>query len=288
MKLALGTVQFGLDYGVANSDGQVSLAEVSKILAFASSIDLHTIDTAIAYGDSETVLGKNDLSAYNVITKLPEIPIDINSIDNWIKDEVRSSLTRLRLKSVDGLLLHRSRQILGKFGDVVYNSLLDLKASGLVKKIGVSVYSPDEIKAVIKFRDIDIVQVPMSIFDKRFERSGLLSELKFKGIEVHARSVFLQGLLLMKEEDVPKEFSRWAEQFSVWFDWLKANPNVSATQLCLNYIDQINEVDKIVVGVDTLSHFKEIFSVYKNVPSAYPDIVCNDEGLLDPSKWAAL
>jgi len=288
MKLALGTVQFGLDYGVANNNGQVSLDEAGKILKFASSCALDTIDTAIAYGDSERVLGKHDLSAYKVVTKLPEIPGDCDSLDNWIKNELQLSLSRLKSKSVDGLLLHRSHQLLGEFGDAVYKSLLDLKDSGLVKKIGVSVYSPDEIKRVIDCRDIDLIQVPMNIFDKRLEKSGLLSELKCKGIEIHARSVFLQGLLLMNKENVPERFSHWAEHFSAWFDWLAANPNVSAAQLCLNYIDQIPEVDKIVVGVDSLSQFKEVVAAYKNAPNAYPDIFCNDERLLNPSQWAAI
>ena len=288
MKLALGTVQFGLDYGVANSNGQVSLNEVDRILDFASSISLDTIDTAIAYGDSERVLGGHDLSAFKVITKLPEMPVDVDAIENWIKNELQLSLSRLKLKSVDGLLLHRSHQLLGEFGDAVYKSLLDLKDSGFLKKIGVSVYSPDEIKAVVDCRDIDLIQAPMNIFDKRLEQSGLLSELKRKGVEIHARSVFLQGLLLMNKKNLPEKFNLWGSHFSVWYEWLAENPDISAAQLCLNYINQIPEVDKMVIGVDSLFQLKEAVTSLNRAPNKYPEIFCNDERLLNPSNWAAL
>jgi aryl-alcohol dehydrogenase-like predicted oxidoreductase len=288
MKLALGTVQFGVNYGIANTQGQVGLNEARKILAHAKLSDISTVDTAIAYGESEKVLGEVGVSHFDVVTKLPEIPSGLESVEDWVTEQVDRSKNRLGIDSIYGLLLHRSHQLLDSSGDDIYQSLKKLKADGVVKKIGISVYSPDEIELVLKCRDIDLIQAPMSIFDQRLEKSGLLKELQARGIELHARSVFLQGMLLMKKEDMPSKFNSRSEQFKIWLDWLDQHKGVTAAQVCLNYICNIKEVDKVVVGVDSYEQFEELINAFKLPVCEFPQINCSDEILLNPSNWMKL
>ena len=144
MKLALGTAQFGMSYGINNIVGQVSQQAAQQILQYASLVGIHTIDTAISYGSSEQCLGLAVVDAFEVITKLPPIPDSCDNVEDWVLREVEGSLNRLGIVSLYGLMLHRPDQLYGQMGERVLASLMRLKEAGLVKKIGVSVYDPGE------------------------------------------------------------------------------------------------------------------------------------------------
>ena len=190
-RLALGTVQFGIPYGVANKSGQVNRDEVAKILNQAYATGLDTIDTAIAYGQSEQRLGDIGIANWKVITKLAAMPESVNNVRSWVKESVSSSFKRLGVSRVRGLLLHHSNQLFAPQGEALYQALNDLKEQDMVEKIGVSIYAPEELDAIWPRFKPDIVQSPFNVFDRRLAESGWLKRLHNSGTEIHVRSVFL-------------------------------------------------------------------------------------------------
>ncbi len=289
MKLALGTAQFGIPYGVANQRGQVSPVEAAQILAEGRRAGMDTIDTAIAYGESEACLGQADVSGLKVVTKLPPVPAQCTAVLDWVRSEVIASLQRLRIERLYGLLVHQVGQLGEGCGAALAASLQALKAEGLVQKIGVSIYAPDGLEMASAAGVLDLVQAPFNLFDRRLDDSGWLQRLSEQGVEVHARSAFLQGLLLMQATDVPNTFSPWAKQLGSWHGWLAAHPNVTAAHACLAFVASYPQVDRVVVGVDDLAQFKQLLkAAVLHLPEALPDLSCSDEMLINPSNWNCL
>jgi aryl-alcohol dehydrogenase-like predicted oxidoreductase len=284
-KLALGTVQFGLGYGVANSSGQVGSEEVAIILDTAKEQGIDTIDTAINYGDSELVLGNNCLEDFSLITKLPEVPKNYKNLEKWIDSQLDGSLERLSVPSLDAILLHQPLQLLESFGEKLFQKMELLKSKGLVKKIGISVYSPHELDSICNNFRFDIVQAPFNILDKRFLESGWMDKLQEEGTSLHVRSIFMQGLLLMKKSERPEQFSPWNKIWNRWHQWLEET-NQSPLEACLRYVINVPKIEKIVIGIDSKSHLQEIINSvddqYFEVPK---DIHSNDLMLLNPSNW---
>lgn len=288
MKLALGTVQFGLPYGVANQKGQVNRDEVKVILDLARVGGIDTLDTAIAYGDSEACLGEANVENFKLVTKLPVMPESVINVDNWVYDNVRGSLRRLGTGKIYGLLLHRSQQLVGFEGRALAQALKKLKTDGLVEKIGVSIYSPSELDTVIRSCPIDLVQAPFNLVDRRLYVSGWLQRLNDLGIEVHSRSVFLQGLLLMSRAAVPLKFQPWSFLWDRWHYWL-AEHSFSAPQACIGFVQAYSQISRIVVGVDSSEQLQElIIAANTKGEIDWPDIVSDDENLVNPSYWSKL
>ncbi|MRI34300.1 aldo/keto reductase [Endozoicomonas sp. OPT23] len=288
MKLALGTAQFGLKYGVANSKGQVSQLEVKNILHLAAENSIQTLDTAIAYGNSEAVLGELGVDGWDIISKLPAVPDNCKNISQWVDDQVTASLTRLQKPMVHGLLLHRPNQLLDSYGTEYYQALQRQKDLGRVSKIGISIYQPSELDALLSVMNFDIVQAPFNILDLRLIESGWLKKLHQNGIEIHIRSVFLQGLLLMDSEQRPDIFSDWKELFSDWDDFVQKN-RLSPVEACLRYVLAQPEITQVIVGVDSSQQLQEIISAAKGVLPKIPSALgTTDPILLDPSRWNQL
>ena len=288
MNLAIGTAQFGLDYGISNSAGKVKLPEIKKIIKLASDSGIDTIDTAMAYGDSEELLGKCSLENFKIITKIGAIQESENRIENWILDEVHLSLKKLKLNNIYGLLLHRPNELISKKGETLFYSIQNLKKLGLVKKIGISIYSTDELVSILDSYDIDIVQLPLNIFNREAINNDILKILKSRDIEIHARSCFLQGLLLMEQKNIPIKFKKWSNLFIDWHEWLIKN-DISPAQGCLSFLNSINEIDKVIVGVENVKQLQELIN-YSSVQSIteFPNLICNDEQLINPSNWKDL
>jgi len=285
-KLALGTVQFGLDYGIANEVGQVALEETQCILSFAKANEIDLLDTAIAYGNSEEVLGKLAVNEFRVVTKLPSFPDYQNNVALWVTEQVRESLARLGQKKLYGLLLHRSEDLWGSKGAQLIQALADLKNDGFVQKIGVSIYSPDELEVVFNKIKIDLAQAPLNVIDRRLQSSGWLDRLKDDGVEVHTRSAFLQGLLLMERSKIPQKFSRWSDLWDQWHEKLQ-DSGASPLEACLAYPLSLEQVDQVIVGVDNASQLSEIVQTAKNVNEG-PDtsfMRSTDLDLINPSNW---
>lgn len=285
MKIALGTVQFGMQYGIANKIGYIQDSELIDILQLAINKGIDTLDTAINYGDSEYRLGFFGVNNLKVVSKLPEVPISVVDVREWTRDQVKASIKRLNISKLHGLLLHRPNQLTEQRGEEVYRALLNLKEEGLVGKIGISIYDPIELAHITSNFVIDLVQLPLNILDRRMQNSGWIEKLSVMGIEVHVRSIFLQGLLLMERTKRPHEFSRWNYIWDEWDNWL-FETGQKPLEACLRYATSIPGVDKVVVGVDSVQHLEEVLSISNNhllVLPNFPEQL--DPMLINPSKW---
>lgn len=250
---------------------------------------INSIDTAVSYGKAESNLGSVGISDFQVYTKIPEVPLDVPEISRWIESEIQDSLTRMMIPQLHGVLLHRPNQLKGKRGQEIFRSLIHLKESKVIRQIGVSIYSPTELASILDEFEIDIVQVPINILDNRLEEDGWADKLQNLGIELQARSIFLQGLLLMNKREIPVKFRPWTSTFNQWYRWLEQNPEINATQACLSYVCSKANIDKIIVGIDNLKQFKQLVDIIENpVNIAFPNIFINDEKLLHPSNWNSL
>lgn len=283
--LALGTVQFGLPYGVANSSGQVAPEAIAEILSVARGAGIDTLDTAIAYGESEARLGAQGMQSWQVVSKLPPLPPECPDVAEWVNAGVDGSLARLGIPRLKALLLHRSQDLLSPRGDALHRALLACRESGRVGQIGVSVYSPQDIDAVRRRHPIDIVQAPFNVVDRRLATSGMLARLADEGVEVHVRSAFLQGLLLMNPDDRPARFAPWESLWRVWAGWLGAQ-GLSPLQACLGYVLSQPGVARVVVGVDGVAHLREIVAASRVGPVDPPAALINDDPqLINPLSW---
>jgi aryl-alcohol dehydrogenase-like predicted oxidoreductase len=284
-RLALGTAQFGMHYGVANRIGRVRAEEARCILARACAAGMDTLDTAAAYGASEALLGSVGVAGWITITKLPAVPDACPDVYAWMRAAAEGSLARLGLKRLGGLLLHAPLQLLGPEGTAIYAALERLRAAGLTQRIGISVYGPEELEALATRFDFDIVQAPLNILDRRLAASGWLARLHAAGVEVHVRSLFLQGLLLMPAGKRPEEFSRWQPLWDLWHNWLAAS-GLTAIQACVAFAAAQPHVDRAVVGVDSLRQLEEILAALPGERMELPAQLASDEPeLVDPSRW---
>lgn len=288
-KLALGTAQFGLNYGVANKSGKIKFSVAKNIIRLAKDEKINLIDTAFTYGESESTLGKIGIKDFKIVSKLSEIPKNCSNVEFWINNEINNCLKRLKCQSIYGLLLHQTKNLFEKKKDVIIKSLNQLKSKKLIEKLGISIYDPCELDYLMDVMDIDIVQAPLNIIDKRLETSGWLSKLSKNGIEVHTRSSFLQGLLLMPRAKIPSKFNRW---FKIWDNWsqeLKKN-NLDAVSVCLSYPLSLPEVSRVIVGIDSFEQFQDlILASNKSVEKKdWSFMKSSDLNLINPFNWKDL
>lgn len=285
MKIALGTVQFGLNYGISNQAGQVTHEEASAILRFAKTNGIGTLDTAIGYGESEQRLGEIGVEQWHVISKLPAIPDSCTDVSAWVQQSVFGSLKRLNVPRLSGLLLHRPEQLLSTQGDALYRALATLKDQGKIEKSGISIYSPDELDAIWPHFQFDLVQAPFNIIDRRLATSGWLTRLHQVKTEVHIRSVFLQGLLLMEAANRPATFNRWQPLWDQWHHWLD-DQVLTPLEACMGFVSSEPKIDCVVVGVDSLKQLQKILIAAKTKEVIAPQSLANtDLQLLNPSNW---
>ncbi len=288
LKLALGTAQFGLPYGIANQSGQITRREAKAMLQLALTRGINTLDTAMAYGESEVCLGEVGGEYFNLVTKLPELPADCKDVSAWVRKQFDQSLARLGVNSIYGLLLYRPEQLIGTNDQMLYQILQELKESGQVQKIGVSIYAPRELDFLVPHFRFDLVQAPFNLIDRCLLTSGWLQRLKKEDIEIHTRSAFLQGLLLMSYSDIPAKFASWHSLWDKWHHWLQ-NSSTSAVQACLAYPLSFSEVDKVVIGADSSNQLEQILnSLETTLPKDFPDLASDDVNLINPAFWSRL
>ena len=249
-KLALGGVQFGLDYGINNPQGKVPKNDVFDILALAKKSGIDLIDTADTYGDSETVIGEYLSSrpdSFKIVTKTRA------SGQDDVADHFRSSIKALRAKSLYGYLIHDFKAF--KETPEIWVEMKKLKDDKLVKKIGFSLYFPHEIDFLFDNNIAPgILQFPYSIFDQRF--SPYLKDLKDKGIEIHVRSVFLQGLLLMDPAQLPVGLKAVKEKLQ-YLNLFSKEKSVPLSSVCLNFAVLNPDIDRVVIGVNSCKELNE-------------------------------
>jgi aryl-alcohol dehydrogenase-like predicted oxidoreductase len=286
-RIALGTVQLGMAYGVANATGQVSEDDAHAIVSHAVRSGIDTLDTCVTYGDSEQRLGRFGIQDCRVTSKLPALPDDAHDVAAYVTDTVEGSLRRLRIGKLHGLLLRRSSDLLGQRGAAVYEALVALKKRGLVEKVGASIYDPSELDALAGACKMDLLQAPFNIFDRRLETSGWLARLSRAGVEIHTRSVFLQGLLLMAPQKRPPTFGRWEPLWERWDSWLDA-VSLSPVQACIGFALSRPKIDRIVVGVDSVNQLQEVLDAVDAPRVDWPGaLMSEDLDLINPTRWLA-
>jgi aryl-alcohol dehydrogenase-like predicted oxidoreductase len=284
-RLCIGSAQFGLSYGISNRVGKVSPDAVAAILSAASTLGIDTIDTASAYGDSEQCLGRVGIESWRVITKVSPVPEWCPDAAAWVLDSIEQSLLRLNLSSLYAVLLHHPRQLLDAKGPSIYRGLTAARDRGLCSKIGLSIYSPEDLDAIIPTFDVGIVQGPLNVLDRRLVQSGWLDRLSRSLIEVHVRSVFLQGLLLMSSPDRPEKFRRWQHLWDEWEHWLVQHA-MTPIQACVGFALSYPTISRVVIGIESVAQLQEICAAAQPPHVVLPpSISTQDKNLINPSNW---
>jgi aryl-alcohol dehydrogenase-like predicted oxidoreductase len=284
-RIVLGGAQLGLPYGILNGGETLSREEVARILNTAVDHGIDSIDTAIAYGQSESIIGETSQNRFNIISKLPPLPVDVSNVSEWVHSQVQGSLSRLKCTSLDALLLHRPQDLTGAQGAELYAAIGSLMAEKMIHRFGVSIYSPDDLGGIIGTFDIHVVQAPLNVFDRRI--LGVTDQLSALNIEVHARSVFLQGVLIASPKDRPQRFEPWSEHFSLFDEWVRSS-GVSAMACCLGFALQQPGIAKLVIGTTSAESLDEIMNSIPNSVLEVPThLQSSVEQLIDPRFWNA-
>lgn len=284
-KLVLGTAQLDRAYGIARHHGTQATDESPRVLEAARDAGISFLETARLYEDAEARLGRIGLSGWRVIWKLPSVPADVGDLRAWVGGQARDALATLGVDEFEAVLLHRPDELF-EWGRPLGSAVETLRDDGLTRSVGVSIYEPDMLGSILSVMELDVVQAPFSIIDRRLERSGWLRRLNDEAVQVHARSVFLQGLLLASHTQQCEWFPRWRHLWDEWAEWQTIRGH-SAISACLGFVLGYEAVSRIVVGVDSVVQLRELVSAATNtVPSTIegaPD--CLDVELIDPRHW---
>ena len=282
-KIALGAAQLGGQYGITNTGPKLNVEKIEEIISYAKNKGIKTIDTAINY-DSESYFNDIDLSDLKINSKLPKVPSSVKKINEWIKQKIYESLENLDISNINCFFLHNPNQLFEKKGEEIWRSLENLKQEKLIKKIGVSIYDPYQLDEIDFLYGFDVIQSPFNLLDRRLQNSGWFKKKEKKGIEVQVRSVFLQGLLLLKKDKLPKEFLKWNKLWEKLDLFLNKN-DYSNLDLLLSFIKSFEEIDTIILGIDNLIQLKEIINAMNIEINHFPDIRSQDENLINPLNW---
>ncbi len=291
-RLMLGTVQFGLNYGIANEAGKPSYETARDIVACAVEGGIDGLDTAAAYGDSEDVLGKiiAELGLAEkvvTVTKVPAIKEELsaNAADEYVEKSVASSLKRLGLDVLPVCLFHSENDF--KY----FDSLLKMKDKGLVKNVGVSTVSPEATEKIVDCADVEAVQIPTNLFDRRFSNARIFDIAKSKGTAVFVRSVYFQGLAVMPTEKI-KPFLHEIVPVREAVDAIANEAGLQKTELAMRYAFGIDGITRVLVGVDSLEQMRENIrlmhagplpaDLMQRINQAVPELSKN---ILNPVNW---
>lgn len=284
LKLALGTAQFGLDYGINNKRGKIPEKEVFKILNFAFQNGIDVLDTAYAYGDSEKVIGQfiqENKTNFKIVSKLPS-----DNIQN-VENIFNTSLKRFHLDNIYGYLIHDFNAFVKE--PEIWDILKQFKIQGKINKVGFSLYHPKEAEFLLeKNIQMDMVQVPFSIFDQRF--SKIFPLLEEKRIEVHVRSIFLQGLIFKNPDVLKGDFAKIKDRL-LFLRVLSEEINIPLSAIFINFAVLNAFIDKVIIGIDSIENLKENIKALnyqnevKNVYNKLLSLKEEDENITLPINW---
>ena len=283
LNFCLGTAQFGSKYGISNTSKKVNYSEIEKILEFSETMNINKIDTAFNYGNAEQTLGKIGVSKWNIQSKILIKYKDEKLLYDNIKRNINKSLDRLKVNKIDNLLLHNEEQLIQSKKENIYDILINLKKDGYISNYGVSYYDPKKLSKTLKNFKIDVIQVPINIFDHRF--INLLGSIRNRVKNIQVRSIFLQGLLLMNKIERKIKFNKWESNFKKFESWNTIN-NLNALQSCINFVKNVKNIDDIVIGVQSKKELVEIISAFNSLNKLTTDTLkVNDIELINPVKW---
>lgn len=258
--MTLGTVQLGMNYGIANEGGKPSLEKSFAILDAAVRGGITSLDTARAYGNSEEVIGaylkKTEKKDLCITTKIPRYKGE-GSLEAYVVDSVEGSLERLGINRLSSVMLHAAGDLL-EYGDRVVSALEGIVKRGYAEKVGVSVYGAQEIDRLLQYDALQVTQIPMSIFDQRLITCGALERLAKRGVEVYVRSVFLQGLFFLDPEKVTDPIlQKEAVPYIRKLREIAAREGLTVAQLAVGFIRDLDGVTSLVLGADEPEHVKQ-------------------------------
>lgn len=280
-RVALGTVQFGLNYGINNRVGKVGINEIKELLSICELEGIDTLDTAAGYGKSEENLGRAGVDNFKIISKFP---VDsVKGVDTVFQE----TLTKIRKQSLYAYLLHNFH--IYKNNTSIWKDLESLKNEGKTEKIGISLYSPDELTEIWRNNmQLDIIQIPFNIFDRRFQ--PFFKELKERKIEIHARSSFLQGIVFKDPEKLGEHFTPFKKVLLQYRDTIEAL-SLSSVEACLGWSLSHSEIDKIVIGVDSVAQLESNLNTINSLSqkqinwNRFEQTRCDSEKFINPSLW---
>ena len=280
MKLALGTVQWGLDYGISNKNGIPSDTELDAIVRLATQNGIDLFDTASQYGNAEQRLGNYTTKNLRIVSKFSSL--NHSSLEN----EIQGSLKRLNTKQLYGYLFHSPEDLIN--ASLLWDQMQNLKVKEKVKKIGYSLYTTEELELFLDKNWIpDIVQLPYSLLDRKFEH--YFEQLKSLGTEIHIRSVFLQGLYFKSTETLSPTFNDLKNSLKELKE-IATEFSLTTVELALNFVLKNENIDYVVIGVEHSNQLKEIISASKiDFPKSIEERVnalsIENPTLLNPSNW---
>ena len=291
-ELCLGTAQFGLAYGITNKYGQVSEASVGELLNEGQDAGFRWLDTAQAYGNAELVLGRQLPIPHNfrLISKLPPQPqpeFTIEDQNNW-DNSLMLSLKHLHVSALDSLLLHSPADLSKPGGALLEDWLLSLRNRGLVRRIGVSIYSNKDLVGV-KPDLLDLVQLPLSLFDQRLLEDGTVKWLRSQGTDIHARSLYLQGLLLTPAKHWPSWVSNESRAHHHLLEVMADERGLRLIDLALGFAKSQIDLEAVVVGVCNVQQMSDLLAVWSGISpwgdNEWRAWSLSDPKLLDPRNW---
>jgi len=285
-KIILGTVQFGLDYGINNDNGKPNYNEVKSIFDYAYNNNINFLDTAEAYGNSHEIIGNYHEASDNkfqVTTKYCSARLDL---PKNISDRINHHLKILNVNNLYCYMFHNYDDFKNYFNLFKFE-LLELKNRGIIKKIGVSLHNNYDINDVLENKEINLIQLPYNLLDNKSKREKVFLKAKEKGIEIHTRSTFLQGLFF---KDLDTIRGRLVVLKKYLLELKKLVNKNEINSLALSYVCSNANIDGVLLGVDTVSQLKNNLSSindvkFKDIIENIDSINVNEENLLNPANW---
>jgi len=284
-KIIIGTAQLSNNYGIFNKLKSIQNKELKKILNYCKKQNIFYIDLANSYKNSINKLSKNNLVKFKIILKVGTI--NKNNYFSNLKAIVEKTLKELKVKKIYSLMFHDERDIKYLGDKKIMQYFLDLKKKNIIQKIGLSIYNFKKLKVSLNSFPIDLIQVPFNIFDRRILDKKLQKIISKNKIEVHARSIFLQGLLLQDPSSKKKIIQK---NQSLLNSWHKFNEYQQKKKImnCIKFVSQFKKINKFVFGVDNLDQLKTIVSIIKaidyNIKLHY-NFKLKSKKIVDPRLW---
>jgi len=287
-KIILGSANFNQIYGIKKNF--IKKKEIKKSFKLALKNNIKIIDTSPLYNKSEKIIGLLNNNKFKIISKIPKIPQNIKkkNIKKWLKLKVINSLKNLKIKKFECLLLHCVDSLLSENGNEIYKNIKNMKTIGLTNKIGISIYDFNILDKILRKFKFDLIQAPFNILDQRLVTTGWLKKLKKRKIKVYVRSIFLQGILLLKHNQLPEKLKKLNKNLIIWENWLKKN-KFKPLQVCISFVLNQRQLDGIVVGYNNKNQLNQILKQKKMKSSfSIPNLNIRNRKLIDPRKWLNL
>ncbi len=288
-KLILGTAQFDNHYGLLKNKFKFNKDNIKKILDYLQKLGLNALDTSLEYKNVDQKINLKSKKNFRVISKIKFSNKDINKIskkelENKILKSIKISKKNLGLVRFEALLIHNFETLSFKNQKKIFEILTDIKKTRIYNKIGFSIYDFQKLLKSLKKFTPEIIQCPYNIFDRRLENKTLIKLIKQKKISIHARSVFLKGLLLIRPDKLPKKIKKFFKPINNWHSWTLKN-KINKISALLSFVLLNKNIDKIVIGIQDFNQLKEILKSKINKKINIKNFKINNHEMLSPNKW---